>query len=166
VPVVTVIEPEPLGTGGALRLAVAAVADPSDPVLVLNGDTWLDVDFAAFLADHRRGGRIVSLLCVEVDDVSRYGRIERGPDGGLIRFVEKDPAQTGPGLINGGAVLFSRAALERLAAGSGPSLERDFLAGLPDGAVLAHVAPGAGFIDIGTPESLSRAGAVLPGDHS
>jgi len=166
-PVVSVVESAPLGTAGALRLAAAITT--SDPVLVLNGDTWLDADFAGFLAAHRAaaarpGGCLGSLLCVEVEDVSRYGRIEANAQGDITRFVEKDPAAHGPGLINGGALLLSRAGLATLAAATGPSLERDFLSILPPGRLLAHRAIGARFIDIGTPDSLARAGTVLPGD--
>jgi len=158
-PVVPVVEPAPLGTGGALRLVRPELH--SDPAMLLNGDTWLEVDFAAFLDSHRRAGRLCSILCVKVDDVSRYGRVEIADDGTLAAFVEKDPAFSGPGWINGGAVLFSQAALDLLAASRGPSIERDFLATLPPGAIHAHRAGGA-FIDIGTPDSLAGAGAVLP----
>lgn len=161
-PVVQVVEPAPLGTAGAIRHALGQMQ--GDPVMILNGDTWLEADFAAFLAAHGRSGRAVSLLCVEVDDVSRYGRIERDAEGALTRFVEKDPQVTGPGLINGGACLLSGPALQRLAASEGPSLERDVLEKLPAGWVLAWHAEGAAFIDIGTPDSLAQAGMILPGD--
>ncbi len=158
-PVEAVIEPAPLGTGGAVRFVRDRLRGGT--VLVLNGDTWLDADFGAFLADHRRAGRGISLLCVTVPDVSRYGRVEAAADGSVARFVEKDPAQQGAGLINGGAYLFDAPALADLARQSGPSLERDFLATLPPGRIHAHVAEGAAFIDIGTPESLAAAASVI-----
>ncbi|TAN64720.1 MAG: hypothetical protein EPN20_08070, partial [Magnetospirillum sp.] len=60
-PVIQVIEPAPLGTAGALRHALPCLS--GDPVMVMNGDTWLETDFAAFLAEHHRAGRPVSLLC-------------------------------------------------------------------------------------------------------
>ncbi len=160
-PVVSVVEPAPLGTGGALRHALPSLN--GDPVMVMNGDTWLEADFAAFLADHDRAGKAVSLLCVAVDDISRYGRVELDGEGTVTCFAEKDPSRTGGGLINGGAVLLSRAALTRLAATTGPSLERDFLGELPAGWIHGWHARGAGFIDIGTPDSLAQAGDVLPG---
>jgi mannose-1-phosphate guanylyltransferase len=156
-PVETVVEPQPLGTAGALRLVAPRLS--SDPVLVMNGDTWLKADFGAFLAAHQAAGAAVSLLCVHVDDVSRYGRVEFDGQGRLTRFAEK--GDSGPGWINGGAVLVSRAALAELDALAGPSLERDFLARLPAGQIHCHLAEGAGFIDIGTPESLAQAGDVI-----
>ena len=128
----------------------------------MNGDTWLETDFAAFLAEHRRAACPVSLLCVAVDDVSRYGQVELAEDGSVTRFAEKAPGRTGPGWINGGALLLSRPALDHLAAGSGPSLEQDFLGRLPPGWIHGWRAEGAAFIDIGTPDSLAEAGGVLP----
>ncbi|RAU21886.1 nucleotidyl transferase [Paramagnetospirillum kuznetsovii] len=160
--VLAVAEPAPLGTGGALRHVMPRLV--GDPVMVMNGDTWLEADFAQFLAEHRRSGRAVSLLCVAVAEVSRYGRVEIAADGQVTRFAEKDPTLAGPGWINGGAALLSRPALDRLAAETGPSLERDFLAQLPPGWIFGWRAEGAAFIDIGTPESLAEAGNVLPHD--
>ena len=159
-PVITVIEPAPLGTGGTLRFALPSMV--GDPVMVMNGDTWLETDFAAFLAEHRRAARPVSLLCIAVDDVSRYGQVELDADGMVTRFAEKNPDYAGPGLINGGAVLLSRLALDRLAQDQGASLERDFLGQLPPGWIFGWRAEGAAFIDIGTPASLAQAGGVLP----
>jgi len=158
-PVLASVEPKPLGTAGAIRFVAARLQ--GDPVLVMNGDTWLDCDFGAFLTAHRAAGRTASLLCVAVDDVERYGSVEVAADGSLARFVEKDPARSGRGLINGGIYLFSAAALDDLARMPGPSLERDFLGLLPPGSIHAHVAAGAAFIDIGTPESLAAAAAVI-----
>ncbi|OAN46740.1 hypothetical protein A6A04_06485 [Paramagnetospirillum marisnigri] len=159
-PVVPVVEPAPQGTGGAVRHVMPSLT--GEPVMVMNGDTWLEADFGAFLAAHRMAGRPISLLCVAVDDVSRYGRVEMEPDGNVTRFAEKDPALAGPGWINGGALLLSAQALQRLAAGTGASLERDFLGEAPDGWIFGWRAEGAAFIDIGTPDSLAEAGGVLP----
>jgi mannose-1-phosphate guanylyltransferase len=146
-----------MGTGGALRLTLPRLS--GGPVLVMNGDSWVNADLGAFLADHRRAGRDLSLLCVEVPDCARFGRVECGPDGTVSRFVEKDPNHPGPGLINGGIYLFEPAALAALGAvkGESPSLETDFLATLPAGSIHCHIAHGAAFIDIGTPESLAGA---------
>ena len=154
-PVLTLVEPRPLGTGGALRFVAPHVR--GDPVLVVNGDTWLAADLAAFLAAHRGGGALVSLLCVDVPEIDRYGSVDLDGDGRVVRFVEKDPSRKGPGLVNGGVVLLARSALAEI---TGASLERDFLATLPPGSIQAHVARGAAFIDIGTPESLAAAAGV------
>lgn len=155
-----VVEPAPLGTGGALRYVAARLS--SDPVMVMNGDTWIEADFGGFLATHREAGREQSLLAVEVPDIARFGSLFLAPDFTVAQFVEKDPARQGRGLINGGVYLFSRAGMAALCACGATSLERDYLMVLPPGAIHAHVAQGAAFVDIGTPESLAGAGTVLP----
>lgn len=158
----TVIEPKPLGTGGALRFASAHLQ--SDPVLVMNGDSWVDADLSAFVASHRDGNAFMSVLCVRVPDASRYGRVDVDAAGAVIRFSEKE-AVVRPGLINAGLYLLSQAALAELGRTEGPSFERDFMQCLTDGRVMAHVCEGAGFIDIGTPDSLARAGGVIRVGH-
>jgi mannose-1-phosphate guanylyltransferase len=159
-PVLAVIEPEPLGTAGALRHCLAHLV--GDPVMVVNGDTWIEGDFGAFLDGHRRSGALASLLCVPVDDVARYGRVELAGDGRVTRFAEKEPGAHGPGLIHGGVCLLSAPALALLAAGCGPSFERDVLATLPAGGLYGWPAAAATFIDIGTPDTLAGAAAVVP----
>ena len=154
----TVIEPQPLGTGGALRFAAGQLL--SDPVMVMNGDSWVDADLAAFVAAHRARDAFMSVLCVRVDDASRFGRVEVAADGAITRFAEKD-ANAAPGLINAGIYLLSQAAFAQLGNMEGPSFERDFMQILTDGRVVAYVCEGASFIDIGTPDSFSQADSVI-----
>jgi mannose-1-phosphate guanylyltransferase len=152
------VEPQPLGTAGALRLALPQLR--SDPALVMNGDTFIDADLAAFVAAHREIGAAASVLCAQVPSTARYGRLEIAGNR-IKRFAEKDPAQTGPGPINAGLYLFSRRWLIELARSEGDSLERDIFAKAPPGSVGAVPADGATFIDIGTPESFAQAEAVI-----
>lgn len=154
----TVVEPQPLGTAGAVRLAAAGL--PAGGLVVMNGDTWLDVDLQAVLTRHRQHGADISLVCVRVADASRYGRVEVDDGGAVLSFREKDAAHTGPALVSAGIVVLSAAARDRLAATAGPSLERDFLQIQPAGTILAQVVEGM-FIDIGTPESLRQAPATI-----
>lgn len=157
--VLTCVEPEPLGTAGALRHVRAMLR--SDPVLVMNGDTHIDADLAWFAASHRASGAEASMLCLELDEAGRYGRVEIDAQGRVERFIEKDPDFVGRATINGGVYLFSAALLDRLAAGQGPSLERDVLERLSPGGIHAALAEGSAFVDIGTPRSLAHAAAVL-----
>lgn len=156
--VVCQIEPRPLGTAGAIRFVRDELK--TDPVLVMNGDTFLDADLRAFVAAHRLSGAEASVLCVEVDDAARYGRVDIGADGRVIRFAEKAP---GRGTVNAGIYLFSAAFLDRLAASDAVSLERDVLERLPAGTLHASVMHGR-FIDIGTPDSLAKAPEVIAGE--
>lgn len=161
-PVSTVIEPQPLGTAGAVRLCVPELRGKT--ALIMNGDTWLETDYAAFVASHRRSGRMISILGVTVPDVSRYGSISVGADGSLIGFNEK--GGNGPGLINGGAYLFEPAAFDLILTMAGRSLESDFFAALPPGSIHVYAAKRASFIDIGTPESLADAASIICGQVS
>lgn len=158
--VVGLVEPEPLGTAGAVRFARSRLL--SDPVLVMNGDTFLDADLPGFAARHRAAGAVLSMLCAEVPSVARFGSVELDAQGFVARFAEKDPgAADRPGLVNGGLYLFSQGALDDLMRQPGPSLERDVLQTLPPGTIRAETVQ-TRFIDIGTPESLADAVHVLP----
>jgi len=155
----TSIEPKPLGTAGALRLAVPLFR--SDPVMVINGDTFIDADLPGFLSTHRAARSAASILSTAVPSMARYGRLVVDAAGAIQRFAEKDPTDTGPGPINAGIYLFSRSWLETLAQGQSESLERDVFAASAPGTFRSVPAGEAAFIDIGTPESLAEAGTVL-----
>jgi len=157
--IVTVIEPKPMGTAGGLRFAREKFR--SDPVLVMNGDTFVDADLGAFVGAHYQSRGDASILATTVPSMARYGRLDFDTTGMIRRFAEKDPADTGPGPINAGLYLFSAGWLDQLAAGSAESLERDVFAASAPGSFRAIPAGSAAFIDIGTPESLADADAVL-----
>jgi mannose-1-phosphate guanylyltransferase len=154
----TVVEPSPLGTAGAIRLARGALR--SDPVLIMNGDSFTDADLCAFVDRHSAGKALGSVLCAEVEDAGRYGRVELDQRGYICGFAEKDAGFRGRALINAGVYLLSAALLDDIAAGQAVSLERDVFERLPSGS-LAAFAGRFRFIDIGTPDSLALAGNVF-----
>ena len=156
---VPVVEPEPMGTGGAIRHARRFLR--TDPIMVVNGDSWVDADLGEFLAFHRRQGSLASLVCVDVDDSSRYGRVEVGDNGMIERFIEKEPGNPRPGLINAGVFLLSQKALDRLEMWETISLERDFLQRLSRGELAGFICRGSAFVDIGTPSSLAEAEHII-----
>ena len=93
-----VVEPEPLGTGGAARFASRGLAEP---FLVLNGDTIADFDFSAIVGTHRPGTALmVSHWC---DDARDFGLLDVA-DGAIRSFLEK-PAEPRPGFINAGCYI-------------------------------------------------------------
>lgn len=156
--IVTAIEPEPMGTAGALRFLRPRIG--GDPVMVMNGDSFMGADLCDFTAAHGDAGAEASILCAEVDDTSPFGRIVLSPESRVLEFLEKDPDHRAPGLINAGVYLFAAAMLDRIAGMEGPSLERDVFQKLPPGSLYAVTGDGP-FIDIGTPEDLKRAADVL-----
>ncbi len=160
----TVIEPGPLGTGGALRFARHALR--TDPVMVMNGDSFVDADLCGFLAHHLQAGASASLLCTEVEDTGRYGRVVIDEGGRIQAFLEKNPAHRGTGAVSAGVYLLSARLLDEIAVGAAASLEKDVFERLPPGTLAAHVGRYR-FIDIGTPDSLANAAQVLahPAGH-
>src|SRR5882757_3244453 len=125
----TVIEPAPLGTAGAIRFARAALR--SDPVMVVNGDSLADADLCSLLEHHRTAKANATMLCAEVDDAGRYGRLVLDEQGFVERFVEKDSAFHGKAWINAGIYFVSTQLLDVMAAGTATSLERDVFERLP-----------------------------------
>lgn len=155
-----IIEDSPQGTAGGVRMVRGLLR--SEQTLVMNGDSLALADLCAMRQRHADESPEISVLCVRMDDTRRYGRVETGADGFICRFTEKG-ADEGPGLINAGVYLFSGPALSELCEGQGPSLERDFLQTRAPGAALTFDAGPVPFVDIGTPESLAAAAAILSG---
>ena len=161
-----VVESVPLGTGGAIRLALAEAREES--VLVLNGDTFLDADYAAMLRFHASEGAAATLAVVHRDDVSRYGSVVI-EDQRIVGFHEKgssNPRQTSAAPSNSGWISAGTYVLQRnLAWPPGLaekfSIEFDFF--VPE---VARLRPAAWkvdgfFLDIGVPEDLDRAQTEL-----
>jgi bifunctional UDP-N-acetylglucosamine pyrophosphorylase / glucosamine-1-phosphate N-acetyltransferase len=89
----TVVQPEPDGTGGALRAALDVIR-ASDTVLVLSGDhPLISHELVRGLAEtHQRDGAAATVTTIEVDDPASYGRIVRDPSGDIARIVEAKTA--------------------------------------------------------------------------
>lgn len=152
-----VTEERPLGTGGALRLAVDQARGKT--LLALNGDSVAPFDLNSFLAFHEQGGFDVSLIGVRMEDASRFGLLALGDGGRILAFQEKRLGSSG--VINAGIYLIERRVLEALPAGRALSFERDVLERLSaSGRLGAFVASGP-FIDIGTPQSYAQADAFF-----
>ncbi len=154
------IEESPLGTGGALRLAMSRCS--TDHVFIFNGDTFLDLEIAE-LEGHWQQNHTPIIVASEVPDTSRYGRLNAS-NGRVLGFHEK--GQPGKGLINAGCYVFPTDILDNFTIGQKFSLETDFLAG----AVARHrfdvFQSGGRFIDIGIPEDYARARSELMNESS
>ncbi len=148
----------PRGTAGAVRLALPHLTGKT--VLLVNGDSFCDLDLRAFGDFHRRHRRGVSVALAHVDNASRYGSVQLGDSDRLVKFEEKSQ-HAKPGWINAGIYLIDRSLIESIAPDQPASLERDFLpAQVEVGNVYGFRCHG-GFIDIGTPESFAAAEAFF-----
>jgi len=149
-------ETEPLGTGGALKLAEPQL---SDPLLVLNGDSFATWNLEPMLQIFFVKGAEIVILLQAVPDVGRYGSVTLADDGRVIEFIEKG-IRAGPGVINAGVYLLRKEILCTLPAGKAISLERDVFPRLLHRKVYGLVSTGP-FIDIGVPDDLDRAQTFL-----
>ncbi len=148
-------ERAPLGTAGAIKNAAPLLPET---FLVLNGDTLVDLDLAAFIEAHRaRSGAICSMALCQMDDVSDYGSVEVDVGGTITAFLEKQPLKR-PGLVNAGVYCFSSRVLDFIPVETKVSTETEVLP-----ALLARRECIAGFtfkgvfVDIGTPDRLNLA---------
>lgn len=151
------VEADLLDTAGAVRLALPLIS--SDPVLVMNGDSFFAADLAAFYREHKIRQACASLMLGRVDDVSRYGSVLIDDDGKVLRFAEKQFTK-GAGLISAGIYLLGRGVLRQIPTGRPVSFEREVFPGLVGSGLYGHIAAGS-FLDIGTPESYAAAESFL-----
>lgn len=151
-------EPGPAGTAGALNHAAERLAPD---FLLLNGDSYFDINLLDLAVRARTGGASAALALAKVDDSGRFGTVALA--GELVTaFAEKTSA--GPGLINAGTYWLKRDVVAQIGAPPA-SLERDVLPSLAaHGAVHGFVYQSP-FIDIGTPDDLARARALVPRWH-
>lgn len=145
-------EPEPLGTGGAIRLAAAMVR--GDGVHLTNGDTFLR--FAPDDLERRvwEQGVAFGVALARVSDVGRYGAVGTH-NGRVVAFREK--GGHGPGLINAGSYFLTASALDGLPSKSSYSFESEVLMPASLAGNLAYIDETRDFIDIGVPEDFARA---------
>jgi D-glycero-alpha-D-manno-heptose 1-phosphate guanylyltransferase len=146
-------ESRQLGTAGAIKLAERYLARASD-FLVMNGDSFLEMDFHQFIRFHRAHSGLISMAVRRVADATRYGTVQMASDNRVVSFREKAESPAS-GIVNGGVYIFNRAILEHIAEGPA-SLERDIFPRLLKLGVYAMEQEGL-FIDIGTPEDYARA---------
>jgi NDP-sugar pyrophosphorylase family protein len=158
------VETSPLGTGGALKLAEPLL---DRTFLMVNGDTFLDLDVTSFERLHdvaTPDGVVATLALVRHRDAGEKGAVVLGPEGQIVRFVEKGTG--GPGLINAGVYAIDRSALADIPAGQAVSLEYQVFPlwmTRAEGRGLQGVITDAYFVDIGLPEDYLQVKDGLPG---
>ncbi len=150
VPVVYSEEDEPLGTGGAIKQAFDLF--DLDEAVVLNGDTYVQTDYADFI--RKSENEKLAVVLKQVDNANRYGRV-RVENGRIISFSEKS-AETEAGLINAGIYkvrkdLFSADLPKKF------SFEKELLEPEISNLKPLYVQADDYFIDIGIPESYAQA---------
>lgn len=146
-------EPEPRGTGGALRFARAQL---DEFFLMLNGDTLFDINLRALTQTPQADGVVMALRSGVAGN--RFGRVQ--VDNGVVTgFHEKGAVAEGP--INGGIYCVSRAVVDAVSEGN-VSLETEIFPLLVADRCLRSVVFDRYFIDMGVPEDLERSRLEVP----
>jgi NDP-sugar pyrophosphorylase family protein len=159
------IEHQPLGTAGALKHAEIAIR--SNPFLLLNGDSLVELDIPTFLKAHAESGALATMALAHVENSGRYGTVKLNPNRAVTAFSEKNPengSDTPPtgGLINAGVYALDRKVLWRIPLIQQEiSFEREILPSLVGHGLFGYSTDGF-FIDIGVPEDYDRAQTEIP----
>lgn len=154
-------EPEPLGTGGALKNAGGKL---EREFLVLNGDTFLAIDYTALVANFRQQPAAALIVAQKIgaqenENVTVKSNLALTPDGWVKAYQKRDPA--GMTHIDAGAVVLDRQVLEAIPPGKKFSLEEEIFPRLIEQRQMRAWVTLERFIDMGSPEGLRALEARL-----
>lgn len=150
----TIIEEEPLGTGGAARLACKKATERN--VLLANGDTMFKVNIHKLAALHNQNGSACTLALKPMKDFDRYGVVELNNDASIKDFKEKKFYESG--YINGGLYAIDTGQFLKEDFPEKFSFEKDYLEkSVGNGNIKMYGSvQDEYFIDIGIPEDFNR----------
>ena len=141
------------GQGGGIRKALSLSS--TEQILVLNGDSYVDVDLSELCKFHMENRAAATMTLVEMGDASRFGHVVLGDENRIRSFEEKGAGKKA-GYINAGVYLFQRDLFNTISTDRACSLERDLFPVFIRNRVLGFVTKGK-FIDMGTPQSYKEA---------
>jgi mannose-1-phosphate guanylyltransferase len=160
------VEETPLGTGGAIKNAAAALnlrAGSDEPIVIFNGDVLSSHNLAKQIQEHLAHKADVTLHLTHVEDARAYGCVPVDENGRVTAFLEKmDNPITNT--INAGSYVFHPSVIETIAANTVVSVERDvFPALVAAGKKIYGYIEDAYWLDIGTPRALLAGSKHLVG---
>jgi len=150
-----VVEPAPLGTGGAIKYAGDKL---TESVVVFNGDVLTQIDLAAVIRLHRERKAKATIVLTPVENPSAYGLVETDADGNIKRFLEKPkPEEITTNHINAGIYVLEPDTFDRIPSDVSWSIERSYFPSLVERGetFVAYIYNGY-WIDIGTPEKYTQ----------
>lgn len=151
----TVVENEPLGTGGAINLCLNFCKQKD--VLLVNGDTFFELDILAFYTNFISTASDCSIALTPMQNFDRYGSVTITKENIITEFNEKQYCENG--LINTGLVLFRKSVFEAKTRSLPDkfSFEKDFIEpNISDLKITGYITTGY-FIDIGIPSDYQKA---------
>ena len=152
---VSVIENEPLGTGGAIKLCL--IHCKYENIMMVNGDTFFELDIVAFYNAFNSSNADCSIALTPMQNFNRYGSVTLNDENIITQFNEKKHCESG--LINTGIVMFKKEMFFQKTnhLPNRFSFEKDFLEpNISTLKVTGYIANGY-FIDIGIPEDYQKA---------
>lgn len=152
------IENEPLGTGGAIKLAFGQCTE--DKVFVINGDTYFLPELSSMEQVHTMSSADITIAVKHMQETGRYGLVETNNSGRITAFREKDP-QSGSGWINGGIYLINRQIFSNIS-DQKFSIENDLFKVSCSTLYMQSFRTDASFLDMGIPEDYDKAQTFLP----
>jgi D-glycero-alpha-D-manno-heptose 1-phosphate guanylyltransferase len=147
------IEEEPLGTGGAIQLALHKAS--AENVFVANGDTLFRFNAAELLQTHKKNNAECTLALKPMLEFDRYGVVELDKKNIITSFKEKQYYKKG--LINAGLYLINKKHFLQKKFPSKFSFEKDYLEKFVGAQKFSGIAQNKYFIDIGIPEDYNKA---------
>jgi D-glycero-alpha-D-manno-heptose 1-phosphate guanylyltransferase len=148
------IENEPLGTGGAIRLAMWKIK--GERALVLNGDSMLRVDYREMYKQHMSKNASLTMAVLKVGNANRYGAVEMNRTGRITGFMEKQEEKKA-GYINGGVYFIEKQYLMNPDFRGRFSMEKDCFERFHLESQFFGYRTDGYFIDIGIPSDYKRA---------
>lgn len=149
----SVIEEEPLGTGGAIQLAIQKTS--SENVVVANGDTLFKIKPDEIATLHETQNAECTLALKPMQNFDRYGAVKIGDNGKIISFNEKQFHQNG--FINGGVYLLNKEKFLSRSFAEKFSFEKDYLEKFCEEEKFFGSIQDGYFIDIGIPGDYQKA---------
>ncbi len=149
------IEKEPLGTGGGIKKALEQCT--SSEVLVLNGDSFFDINLRSFYNAHSDALSDCSLTLRHLSNAARYGTITLDEFDLIEDFKEKN-GEDKAGIINAGVYIVNRQTYnEETPKHKNFSIEKDFFEKKINKLKIHGFTYNGYFIDIGIPEDYKKA---------
>jgi D-glycero-alpha-D-manno-heptose 1-phosphate guanylyltransferase len=147
------IEEEPLGTGGAIKLACEKATEQN--VTIINGDTFFKIDLHQLSSFHQNQNADCTLCLKPMQNFDRYGAVELNENNSIKNFSEKKFYENG--LINGGVYALNVKNFLDKKLPEKFSFEKDYLEKFYTTEKFMGLIQDEYFIDIGIPEDYERA---------
>ncbi|MHA1820034.1 MAG: nucleotidyltransferase family protein [Promethearchaeota archaeon] len=154
------VENEPLGTAGAIKNAEPLI---NKPFVLMNGDTYLDLDFEWFISSYNKFNADYLMLLTTPHLIGQEGIVVVKEDNKIVKFLEKPPIEEINKLktpyINAGVYLLNNSIVDLIPSHKKVSLEKEIfpkLVGDSPEKKFYGLPYNGYFLDIGVPENYKQ----------